>query len=359
MSSCIKCKAALPEGAIYCPMCGKKQMAEKRKTLKRANGTGTVYKLSGRRKRPWVAVRNKVVLGYYERKTDALEALERISGKSVSGEYNYTFAQVFEEWKKEHYRDITQYAIYSYNRAFVIFSPLHGRKFRELKTQDFQSIIDQHLDKSLSALNKYKQLLTQMSKWAIREEIISTNFASFIKLPKEVKKEKEIFRQEDIDKLIADGSETAMIVLMMIFTGMRIGELFSLKVSEVYDTYVIGGEKTSAGRNRIIPIRSEGREYFQHFKRTAENDLLLSGYGSIYHFRRAEYYKLLDRLGIPHITPHAARHTYASWAASKGMKPEILQKILGHAQYSTTAEIYIHSDLAQLINAVEAADKEL
>ena len=70
---CIKCGAELPQDALYCLMCGKKQIPEKRKALKRANGMGTVYKLSGRRKRPWVASKNRVIIGYYPRKTDALE----------------------------------------------------------------------------------------------------------------------------------------------------------------------------------------------------------------------------------------------------------------------------------------------
>ena len=92
--NCVKCKAALPEGAIYCPMCGKKQVPEKRKALKRANGTGTVYKLQGRRKRPWVAAKNKVVIGYYERKTDALETLERLSGKDLTERYKPSTLQI-------------------------------------------------------------------------------------------------------------------------------------------------------------------------------------------------------------------------------------------------------------------------
>ena len=55
---CIKCKKEIPEYSIFCPLCGKKQVAEKRKALKRVNGMGTVYKLQGRRKRPWVAAKN-------------------------------------------------------------------------------------------------------------------------------------------------------------------------------------------------------------------------------------------------------------------------------------------------------------
>lgn len=354
--NCVKCKAELPEGAVYCPVCGKKQTAEKKKALKRANGTGTVYKLQGRRRKPWVAAKNKVIIGYYERKTDALEALERLSGKTLTERYNMTFADVFYAWKDEHYRDIGQNGIAAYNRAFVVFSPLHSAKFRDLRTSDFQKIIDQYLDKSHSTLSKHKQLLTQMSKWAIREEIITTNYASFVKLPKAEKKEKEIFTDEEIERLENDGSETAKIILMLIYTGMRIGELFSLPVENYYGNYVIGGEKTDAGKDRVIPIRPEGRAYFQYFADIATGPLLISGYTgqrTVPHFRIRDYYPLLERLQIKRKSPHSTRHTYASWAVKHGVPPEILQKVLGHAQYSTTADIYVHIDTEQLIKAIE------
>ena len=71
-------------------------------------------------------------------------------------------------------------------------------------------------------------------------------------------------------------------------------------------------------------------------------------------FRRRDYYPLLDKLGIERKTPHATRHTYASRARQSGMPPEILQKILGHADYSTTANIYVHTDVEELVKAVEA-----
>lgn len=212
------------------------------------------------------------------------------------------------------------------------------------------------MKKSHSTVSKYKQLITQMSKWAIREELITTNFASFVKLPENAKKEKEIFSDEDIAKLEADGSETAKIILMLIYTGMRIGELFSLPLEDYHKTYVVGGEKTEAGRNRVIPIRPEGRGYFAYFAEQADGPLLLSGYTGdkvAANFRRRNYYPLLDELGIERRTPHATRHTYASRARKDGMPPEILQKILGHADYNTTANIYVHTDIEELIKAVE------
>ena len=75
-----------------------------------------------------------------------------------------------------------------------------------------------------------------------------------------------------------DGSETAKIILMLLSTGMRIGELFYLPITRYYKNYVIGGSKTEAGRNRIIPIRPEGREHFSYFASRATGPLLLSGY---------------------------------------------------------------------------------
>lgn len=354
---CIKCKKDIPDGSVFCCWCGKQQQTPQRKALKRANGTGTVYKLQGRRTRPWVAAKGKTIIGYYDKKTSALEALARLQGRSIDEIYNWTFKQVYEAWKDEHFRDIGAKGIESYERAYDVFEPLHDRKFRELRTADYQIVIDKYSDKSHSLLSKFKQLATQMSQWGIRQELITTNFASFIKLPENVKKEKEIFSEEDIQKLEADGSQAAKLTLMMVYTGMRIGELFGLRTENVHETYVIGGEKTEAGRNRIIPIRSEGRKYFAEFKERAKGELLISGYAGqkvIANFRKRDYYPLLERLGISKKTPHATRHTFASWAVANNIKPELLQKMLGHADYSTTANIYEHFDIDQLVNAIDA-----
>lgn len=354
---CIKCKKEIPGGSAFCCWCGKQQQALQRKALKRANGTGTVYKLQGRRTRPWVAAKGKTIIGYYDKKTAALDALARLQGRSIDEIYNWTFKQVYEAWKDEHFRDIGAKGIESYERAYDVFEPLHDRKFRELRTADYQIVIDKYSDKSHSLLSKFKQLATQMSQWGIRQELITTNFASFIKLPENVKKEKEIFSKEDIQKLEADGSQAAKLALMMVYTGMRIGELFGLRTENVHETYVIGGEKTEAGRNRIIPIRSEGRKYFAEFKERAKGELLISGYDGqkvIANFRKRDYYPLLERLGISKKTPHATRHTFASWAVANNIKPELLQKMLGHADYSTTANIYEHFDIDQLVNAIDA-----
>ncbi len=59
---------------------------------------------------PWVAAKNKVIIGYYDTKSAAYEALERLAGKDVTERYNMTFADVYDAWRAEYFGDIAQSA---------------------------------------------------------------------------------------------------------------------------------------------------------------------------------------------------------------------------------------------------------
>lgn len=48
--------------------------------------------------------------------------------------------------------------------------------------------------------------------------------------------------------------------------------------------------------------------------------------------------------GVPRVTPHGLRHSMASAAAAKGIDIKTTQQIMGHAHYTTTADIYTHVD---------------
>lgn len=356
---CKKCDVELLNGSVFCHACGKKQIEPKKKYIKRANGTGTVYRLSGKRRRPWIAAKGRVVIGYYEKKGEALDALNALVGKDITERYNMTFKEVYEAWKTEHFRGLTDNGIEGYETAYKHFESLFNETFRAIRTSDYQKIVDALADKGRKrpTMEKVKQLASQMSKWAVREEIISTNFAQFIKLPEAEKAEKDIFTAADIRKLKESRDDAAKLVIILVYTGMRIGELFSLETERVFKNYCIGGEKSEAGRDRIIPIPAECRSEMAYFRSRAEGKpLLIDGYDgnrSVENFRKRDYYPLLETLGIEKKPPHSTRHTYASMAVTAGIKPEILQKILGHADYSTTANIYVHADIDALVKAAE------
>lgn len=362
MPYCIKCKAELAEGSAFCHICGKKQTAPSRKALKRANGTGTVYKLQERRKKPWIACRGGVMIGTFATKTEALDALERTKHQDINDRYNATFAEVYDLWKAEHFRDLTKKGIEQYEGAYKNSAELHSLKFRSIKLNQFQAVIDAHAAKgrSRSSCNKLKQLFGQMCQWAIREDLITKNHAKFLKLPEEKAREKEIFSAEEIAKLWKNSSDpTVQIILIMIYTGARIGELFSIEKKNVHLTegYMVGGLKTEAGRDRIIPIKANIAEFIQELYDAAPDDgLLIEGRigltHRVDHFRNRNYYPTLERLGIEKKTPHSCRHTFASMMAKADVRPEVLQKILGHSDYATTANIYVHKDISELRDAV-------
>ena len=49
---CPKCKKTAPDEAVFCPWCGKKLVVQQKKRKRRCNGSGSITKLSGSRKRP-------------------------------------------------------------------------------------------------------------------------------------------------------------------------------------------------------------------------------------------------------------------------------------------------------------------
>lgn len=363
---CKKCQKEIEDNCIYCKWCGKKQTKTAApKALKRANGAGTVYKLSGRRKRPWVAAINKVVIGYYSEKTEAFNALELVKSKGVPDGYNDTLEDVYERWKQSHFRDIGIKGQESYIIAWRRLEPIHNKKVRMIKTVDFQEIIDNAMaltnppkPLSRSGKEKIKQLCSQLCKQAIQDEIINRNYGEFIKLEKEEKAEKEIFTQKEIEILFQNDSEAARIICTLIYTGFRINELFSIKRSDVYltDNYMIGGEKTTAGKDRIVPINKRIRPFIENWYKNGNKYLISNSEGNqknANNFRNREYYPLLEQLNIPKKNPHCTRHTFASLMSAAGVRPEVLQKIIGHANFSTTANIYIHNDMEELQKAME------
>ena len=71
-------------------------------------------------------------------------------------------------------------------------------------------------------------------------------------------------------------------------------------------------------------------------------------------FRNKIWKPVMKSLGLPDdLTPHSARHTCATLLAAGGARPEDIQRILGHSDYSVTANTYINQDASTLAAAIE------
>ena len=368
--TCPRCGETIPDGALFCPWCGKRQTATtpppQRKKRRRPKGSGSVYKKSDEgRVRPWVAKTGTgELLGSFATSTEAVLALDDYNTRHTSvARMKYTFEEVYERWKAVHFKDVGPKGQYSYEQAFLKAEPLYNREMRELKTEDYQQVITALADAGLSrsTCEKQRQLFSQLCKWAMQNDIISVNYSEGLQLPSPSKKKERTLTDEEIDKLHAvadDRSDrlqlTAQIALVLVYTGMRIDELLSIRRDDVHldAGYLIGGEKTDAGRRRTIPILdpirtilagwildSLGSEYLLPTSNGRKKDV-----NTVEHSFRA----LMISCGINQpdtpkelrVTPHSLRRTAATRLVEGKAEPTAVQAILGHADFSTTADYY-------------------
>lgn len=359
MSACVKCKSDLPEAAVFCPACGKKQCTEQKKYKKRANGTGNISKLSGKRAKPWLARKNGVAVGTYATRAEAQKALERYTDTDVNDKHNLTFAQIYEAWKPVHAREVTASQMGAYSAAYKHCQPLHDRKFRTLRKSDFQSVILtlEANGKSKSTCEKVLQLFGQLSKWAIDECIIQTNHAQNVRTTAQQKSTRQPFRDADIQAMQKSTNPAADIALILIGTGARPGELFSVPLVNCHENYFIGGSKTDAGKNRVIPVSPIGLEAYTKLRAAAiagKHQLLIDAYEgnrTAANYTKRDFKGLMEEIGCTGMTTYNCRHTFITLAVNAGVPQSQLMQIVGHVDKETTDK-YTHMDAQDLVSAV-------
>ena len=387
---CKKCRKEISEGSLYCNFCGKKQETTKRKVRRRPRGAGCIRHRTDCRDNPYIAYTPATIggageryLGAFTTYTQAQAALDKYFNSIHIPYGSLTVAQVYEKWSAKHFESLTSSGEQGYKTAWRYLDSIAGRRIAELKTADYQRCVDDCAKQfSRSQCAKIKQLCSQLCKYAAQNDIIDKNYASFIVLPKEVKKERRIFTGEEREKLWEHSDDKSVqIILFMIYTGFRIGEVFTILKENVHldEGYIIGGIKTKAGKDRIVPLPpqiSEIKSFVESWYNESRTQLLLSG--DVNNFRKRNFYPALAECGIippptvtklkngrtteryeTEITPHCCRHTFATISADCGMQPEKLQKIIGHAKYETTADIYNHSgqDRAALVQEMSKLKK--
>jgi integrase len=342
-------------------MCGKKQVYSPRPRRKRANGSGTIYKLQGNRKNPWAVARGGVYIGAYTTYQDAQKCLDRLTDADIGDRFNMTFSQVYAAWAPEHSRTLTASGIAGYAAAYNHCAPLYGVKFRSLRASDFQRIIItlEREGKAKSSCEKLVQLFSQLSQWAIRENIATVNYAKYLSITASQKHNRLPFSAAQIRAIQIAEHIAAQITLILIATGCRPNELFSAQVANCYDGYFIGGSKTKAGKDRIIAVSPIGLDAYRELLRAAReknSTLLIDGYAGnrkAANFAKRDFKDLMQQLHIDGMTPYNCRHTFTTFAVKSGVKAELLQDMLGHASYATTINYYKHLSLDDILRETQ------
>ena len=330
-------------------------------------GYGSVHKLSGSRRKPYAARicvgtnakgnPDYKYLGYFATQQEALNALTEYNKNPYDTDLSKnTIADMYEIFKERKFGSISESGKYIYSAAYKHLAPIHDKRIADLKTYQLQSLIDS-VDRKWQTKSHIQTLLNQMYDIAVELDIIQKNYASFIKLDsKPVSDIHSSFTADEIRTLFNSvfSEQWADTVLILIYTGMRPSELLGIKITDVNlsEKYMVGGLKTKAGKNRLIPINDKvmpfvRKRYNPNAEYLIEEDRLPLSY-NLY---KKYFYELMKRLDMNH-KPHDGRHTFASLANTAGVNAVSVKLIMGHASSDITERVYTHKAIDELITAV-------
>jgi integrase len=296
------------------------------------------------------------IIGYYATKQEANIALANYHQKPLSPKANMTLHQVYDEWSESRFRRISKSTIDGYKASWKYLSIYKDATFRNLRTSQWQKIIDDNDNMSMSTITKIKALGTSLYDFATANDIVDKNYMEFVELPEKESKEKEPFNDLEIQKLWNNVGQVPWVdtILILIYTGMRISEMCLLTKFDIDMEHrlITGGIKTDAGKDRIIPIHPDIFPLIEKRYKTKYSHLVTYPNGqpiTSNHYRREKYYPALEAVGTRRLTPHSCRHTFGTILAREGMDTLSIQKIIGHSDYAFTANKYTHPDVQKLI----------
>lgn len=347
--------------------------------MKLPNGYGSVHKLPGKRRKPWRArktdgwefdesgekIRQKyIIVGYYAKREDALQALADYNKDPYDLHIaTITFAEIYDKWSEEKFEKISQSNISGYKASYLLCGSIKNMKFIDIKLDHLQKVVNES-GKNFPTLRKLKVLFGQLFDYAIMHEIISKDrdLVQYVDISKAGNPnafDRKPFSKKEVQTVWdwKDSSEYIQVILMLIYSGIRIGELLDLKKENVNlgeKWFDVIASKTESGI-RKVPIADKVFPYFEYWMNKNDCEYLLSATDS-QHFEYRNYYDsywtpFIEQMNMNH-TPHCTRHTCISLLTVAGVDERIIKKIVGHKGQGVTQQVYTHIEIEELLTAI-------
>lgn len=353
------------------------------KAKKLPNGFGTVYKLNGNRRKPyairittgWTPDGKQIrkIIDYSETRADGLRILTEYSGNPYNLDYKGTTVndiyKVLEtSLRNDYLNEVMSMSNYknivnAYNNHLQI---LHNKKIMDIKKRDLQLIIDSS-DACHTTKGYMKNILSRIFSYAIDElELpIQKNLAIDLKIG--IKKKSEMhmpFTLEEISNIESDNLFISDLILISLYTGLRPKELVEIKTDNVFldQKYMIGGCKTKAGKNRIIPIHEHIFAIIAKYLQKDKKYLINSPYSQ--KNISADYYSKLAKKyfsdkGMNH-TAYDTRHTFATRCDECNISQTNIKILMGHSLANdVTNNVYIHKSVDLLVSEINKLNYDL
>ena len=239
----------------------------------------------------------------------------------------------------------------------------HSKSLTDISQENIENFLAHLYDLGLSA-NSQARILSGIKKfyaYLIQEKMIEENPTQLISSPSIGRHIPDILSYEEITSMIENidlslpfGHRNKAIIEIMYACGLRVSEVTSLKISNIYikDEFIrIFGK---GDKERLIPISPstiktlylyiDGERKFQNINPKHTDTLFINRRGS--GLSRQMIFLIIkdlaDKAGIKkNIGPHTIRHSFATHLLEGGADLRAVQQMLGHSSISTT-EIYTH-----------------
>lgn len=315
--------------------------------MRRANGDGTIVKLTGNRRKPYAC--RKIIgwkengkpiiryISYHRTKREAEKALAEYN-KDPYKIGNYTLSDVYEKWYAE--QDRSDSTLASYRSQWKKLKPLHNMKMQSIDRFELQKYFD-NVKLTEDSMSRLKLLIKALFDYAVKLGILPISALNIHKAInykpayKTTERKGSAFTKQELDYLWEHkNNDIARIILVYIYTGARYGELYNLRPEDCHEDYLdITAAKTEAGI-RKIPLSDKVKS-------------LLPIAAIPPHTSYWAAFKML----FPNHKPHDTRHTFVSLMTEAGVDQRVLQAIIGHRPRNVT-ELYTHISLETMLEAV-------
>ncbi|MCI9142372.1 MAG: tyrosine-type recombinase/integrase [Lachnospiraceae bacterium] len=238
-----------------------------------------------------------------------------------------------------------------------------GKHYREITGQDVTDYlaVRQYRDKiSVNYKVTLRKYFSSFFGWAFRKKHIDNNIMDDVDSMKSIQKKKDCLSDDEVESIRESGMtvKERAIFELMVSTGLRVGEISLLNVSDVdfaHRRISVFGEKTQQYRTALLTIKASRAIKRYIDSRKQESDaLFLSDRKPYGRMQKPAFEKVAKRIarrtGITRInaTVHVYRKTFVTSLYRKTKNILMVSKLAGHAQTDTTVKYYLIDDLEDM-----------
>lgn len=343
------------------------------------NGYGSVTKLSGKRRNPYVVrisgapewddekqdfVRKRMILGYYKDRKSALQALSDYNDSPYSlSDNNSTFSDLWEEWKKTNYPKLSASSVTSKECAYRYCKAIADFRIRDI-TIDMLDHVIAECTKSSSTKKNIRTVMSAVFQLALRKNLVLKDLSLQVKIESsEPTFERIVYSSKEISILWANQSKWQVrILLVLLYTGMRVNEFLKndlcnvdLENKTIYVPKELAKNRSSI---RTIPIHEKilpiVKDFYDTASRYSKDKIAINNNGTVItynNFVSRELPKINELTGTIHRF-HDTRHTFVTRATELNLKEVVLQKIIGHEADNTMRKVYTHISTEEMSSEI-------